>query len=305
MSLNRTQLLQIGGLTVLMGAIYAGIRALPEGKCAFLHYESRLNANGVPELCGVDEAPFIDLAGLKFAIEQEWVTRPERLKVGETAELVAGIRLRRGAPIDFFDLAVVHEERLHLMVHDPSLDDYHHLHPEPAGPGQYRFEFTPRRPGLYRFYFEMVPQRTLSKVVAELTLEVEPPAKGGSASVPEPMPPPSEVEVILVGVDRALTLNEDSELTLVIRGPKGEPVGLEKLMGAYAHLVAFSPERRGYAHMHPLDEGIGIGSGESRFGFAFRPDKPGFYRVWAQFRIEGRDRFVPFDLRVGDWLAAR
>jgi hypothetical protein len=77
-------------------------------------------------------------------------------------------------------------------------------------------------------------------------------------------------------------------------------VPLEPVMGAFAHVVAFDPERNGFAHLHPLAGDPLAPPDATAPVLAFRVTipQPGRYIVWAQVRMEGRDRFAPFSLEV-------
>ena len=69
------------------------------------------------------------------------------------------------------------------------------------------------------------------------------------------------------------------------------------VMAAYAHLVAFDPARTGFAHLHPMETGHEKDA-SPELHFRFRTDKPGRYRLWAQFDSGAGERFVPFDIFV-------
>ena len=59
------------------------------------------------------------------------------------------------------DLIEVHTQKIHLLINDASLTDYHHEHPKPTDmPGEYAFAFTPSNPGPYRIWADVVPAST-------------------------------------------------------------------------------------------------------------------------------------------------
>ena len=74
-------------------------------------------------------------------------------------------------------------------------------------------------------------------------------------------------------------------------------------MGAFAHMVAFDGELKGFAHLHPEENLLPVGEGDLHEGplsFTFTPPKQGLYRLWAQVRFAGEpETFIPFDLKVG------
>ena len=90
-------------------------------------------------------------------------------------------------------------------------------------------------------------------------------------------------------------------LTLTITSARaGEPVTLEPVMGAYAHLVAFDEARSGFAHIHPQP------ADSSRRADAYRPQltfklqlpRAGRYVVWSQIKTGGAEHFAPFWIEV-------
>lgn len=294
------RLLSVGALTHLgllslgAGVLYVAARNLPDEACQAFHYEAVVpEEGGEPEFCGLDEARYLDLDRLRYA-----VTSRLESPVHPGGEYKLHLSAPDGSPLRESDLGLTHTRRIHLLLIDPSLADYHHIHPVEVSPGQFAFHFEPRQGGDYHLFAEFVPKETQRRVVLKETI-------AAPAAAAAPVPPqglttvagPYEFE--LVPVEGDLRLWQDNDLSLRIRSREtGQPVELETVMGAFAHLVAFDENRRGFAHMHPLDDGTGVGSDEARFGFAFKTDRPGRYRVWAQIQVDGQDLFAPFDLHV-------
>ena len=69
-------------------------------------------------------------------------------------------------------------------------------------------------------------------------------------------------------------------------------------MGTLAHLVAFDPTRSGVAHLHPTLTGQERNPTQPQLAFLINFVQPGQYRVWAQVKIDNRERYVPFDVDV-------
>jgi hypothetical protein len=296
--LAHSRLFQVSALAFLFAGIYPLLRSLPNAECAFLHYDYVGEAAGGAEYCGTNEAAYLNLERLKFPVEVSLdavdVPRP-----GERCEFNISFTTSRGDLLKPWELAVVHTEKIHLLLVDPSLEDYHHVHPEPIGmSGQYRFAMTPQRSGSYKLFAEIVPLVSRSVVVGKATFDVT-----GSAGSPKPGDNyRSEVEgfsFVLVPGGGRLLLGVNNLLHLKVMLPVADQlVQLEKVMGTYAHMVAFDENRNGFAHMHPLDEGTGLGTAESSFGFSLNTDTAGYYKVWAQIRSGGRDIFAPFDVII-------
>ena len=157
---------------------------------------------------------------------------------------------------------------------------------------------TPSRSGSYKLFAELVPLVSRSIVVGKTTFDVG----GPSFAVTPGSNYESEVEEFRFILERGggpLRLSVNNELKLKIaRSQTGELVRLDRVMGTFAHLVAFDRNRNGFAHMHPVDDGVGLGTEEASFGFSLNTDAPGYYRLWAQVRADGRDIFAPFDIII-------
>jgi len=282
-------------------AVYFGLRAIPASKCEFLHYEvTEVTAEG-DTVCEVDVPPaFMNLQRMQFPASLR-IDGAEALRAGERAELTVEVLNAHGEALLPHELAITHTRKLHLMIVDPSLGDYRHIHPEPLGASsQWAFSFTPRAGGEYFLVAEFVPVRTLKPVVAHTYLPV-----GGARVLAEPQPLATTqlaghtFTLETLRPRGELRTGQDAELTLTVARADGEPVELEPVMDALAHMVAFDGERTGYAHLHPLQpEEDAMQPGKETLAFVFNTSEPGDYRLWAQVRIDGQDRYAPFDLTV-------
>ena len=203
-------------------------------------------------------------------------------------------------PIAPHELAITHTEKLHVMVIDPSLEDYHHVHPQPEGiSGKYTFTFTPKRAGTYRVFAELVPLLTRRQVIATGTIDVQ----GAEREIDFERRIESTVDgihFVLKGVPELIRTGIDYRFDLDVLTAGGDAVALEDIMGAKGHMVAFDAERKGFAHMHPLDSVVSKQSVDSGAGlaFLFNVPNPGWYRVFSQIQVAGREVFGSFDVRV-------
>jgi hypothetical protein len=249
-----------------------------------------------------------DVSNLGFSAVNDRVS-PVRLHAsplnrpapGEEVEVVFSIETVSGKAITFDDIQETHEEMVHLLIVDPSLGDYQHKHPRPGDvPGEYRFSFTPREAGDYKIFAEFYSLRTGRPVYAVTDFTV-----------------PGEERPIEVRTDREIEVGDYRfELAVPEQGYRagrpqalhlrvahresGRPVTLQPIMGEYAHLVGFDTDRSGFTHMHPLLEGTGYDLDPLRpeIGFMLQVNRPGFYKIWAQLKIDGREIYVPFGMEV-------
>ncbi|MGB0334710.1 MAG: hypothetical protein ACPGGN_05095 [Opitutales bacterium] len=300
--------LSVASLSLLFVAAFFVLRSLPYAECGFLHYVEIVNADGEIELCATNHAGFIDLSVLSYPVEASLATdRP--LKPGIKSKVALKLKTAGGMPIAAHELATTHTEKIHLMVIDPSLEDYHHLHPEPEGlDGIYRFEFVPKKAGTYRVFTEIVPVRSRRQAIALSELEV-------AGEVAKPVFERSirscsdGVQFVLHGAPAALKTGRDYRLELEISDLEtGAPAELEMVMGAKGHMVAFDERALGFAHMHPVDSVAdvrvaGLPKGQEKdtdLAFLFNVPNPGWYRLFAQIQLEGESVFGRFNLRVDD-----
>ncbi len=300
--------ISIALLSVAFASAYFVLRTLPDAQCGFLHYVEIVNENGEIELCATNHAGFIDLSVLTYPIEVSLETE-EALGRGQSAKVALNLETSGGMPMAPHELAVTHTEKMHLMVIDPSLEDYHHLHPEAEGlDGIYNFEFTPVRSGIYRVFTEIVPVRSRRQAIALSELEVA----GETATPNFEFSTESVVDGLrfqLIGVPAALEAGRDYRLNLkVTDAQSGAPAELEVVMDAKGHMVAFDERALGFAHMHPVDSVLSVraagilnaASDDSDLAFLFNVPNPGWYRLFAQIQVRGEAVYGRFDLKVED-----
>ncbi|HEY5445875.1 MAG TPA: heavy metal-binding domain-containing protein, partial [Pyrinomonadaceae bacterium] len=86
------------------------------------------------------------------------ITTAEPLVVGKPVAALLQLQRPDGDPVMPVDLIETHTKKIHLLIIDSSLTDYHHEHPVPTrNPGEYSFSFTPGKPGSYRAWADLRP----------------------------------------------------------------------------------------------------------------------------------------------------
>lgn len=207
-----------------------------------------------------------------------------------------------GKPLGPNDLALAHTRRLHLLIVDASLTDYQHIHPvfDPLGTGRWRFDFTPLFGRAYKVWADAtLPDGSHEYVGANLV------AGAGKA------PSPSNAMVMTAekdGLEFLLSFASPLKAGQAARGSiaivdrrTGKPfAGLQPLMGAFGHIVAFAGNWNAIEHVHPL--GAEPGTERERGGpvidFHIRPERAGVVKLFAQIRANGRETIVPFTAMV-------
>jgi len=291
---------QITLISIACVAVYFVLRWLPVEECEFLHYGDYVNAEGVIEGCGYEETGFFNMAEIRYPIIAELTPLTDPV-IGEPLLCSLTLFTTTGKPIEWESIAVSHTERIHAMVVDPSLQDYQHLHPRPAGPaGHYLLEMIPQKAGSYSVYLDFIPLTTNRRTLLECAINVpgmadQPVHQHKTTYQTDPM------AFEFVALSENLTTGEELSFRLDVKALDGSPTRFTPVMDSYAHVVAFDASGTGFAHLHPanpLVQGQDPTNPDLRFTFQF--DDPGHYRVWTQFIVNGEHLFIPFDIIINE-----
>ncbi len=291
---------QIVVITLVAVGIFLGFRFLPTGT-NLSHMDFRETATNSIEFCDPLNPQFIPVVAVKSPVVMTLVTSGPPA-AGQPVAATVSLRTASGKPIAPEDLLVSHTRLLHLLIVDPWLDDYHHVHPEPgARPGDWTFSFTPKREGVYRVFADFTPVATARGLYASTDLQV------GRSGLPA-------AYTVVMRHEPSWTADRDGlhceltpavlpvrarravDLRLTITRPDGGRVPLEPVMGAFAHLVAFDEARSGFAHLHPVEIDLARAPDPVKPALNFKVmiPQPGSYVIWAQLNVGGREEFVPF-----------
>lgn len=297
-SLSRAQRRQFLLLTLGAIALFLVMRALPIGT-NLNHVDFRVTGKNAIELCDPSNPAFISVVDVRSPVTLRLTPAAPPAKDRAT-RFVLSMATLSGKPIGPRDLAINHTRKLHLLVIDPSLGDYQHVHPEPGHvDGTWEFEMTPHRSGLYRVFADFIPAATGRGLYAYADFEVPGDALATIDVANATVIDGYTYEFSLRGGE--LRAGRTAELDLHVRaaGERGL-VPLEPVMGAFAHVVAFDLERSGFAHLHPMAEDPLAPPDAERPTLAFKVTipKPGRYIFWGQIRMGGMDRFAPFSIDV-------
>jgi hypothetical protein len=198
--LSSRQWWQVAVLTLAAAALYAGFRALPVGS-NLNHIDFRTGASpGSLEMCDPANPQFIPVVAVRSPVSMSVTPeamagsqnqKPAAVLSGVESRCVVRLLTASGKPIGPQDLQLAHTRKLHLLIVDPTLTDYQHVHPEPgARAGEWVFAFTPARSGLYRIFADFTPTATGRGLYASADLPVEP---AGSPAVSSGTPAVSAV----------------------------------------------------------------------------------------------------------------
>lgn len=224
------------------------------------------------------------------------------LTVGQTHDMVLSLKTLDGKPVTLAELDVVHMEPVHMLIVDPSLQDYHHIHPrEGTEPGTYVFKFTPLKGGKYMVYNDLHPSDTGIQHYSVTSIDVRGAEPGSVEKNINREFTVDGYKFTLEFDDPNLMQGKATGAKVQVTGPDGQPFDkLEPLMGAFAHMVGFSEDRQNVAHIHPLGEEPKTTEerGGPSLDFHVGLPQPGYHVLYVQVQIDGKDRFAPFGVEV-------
>ncbi|HEY4300253.1 MAG TPA: hypothetical protein VGM73_05235 [Candidatus Didemnitutus sp.] len=280
-------------------ALFFVVRFLPTGT-NLNHMDFRVEGKSALEFCDPANPQFIPVLSARSPVALTLVNeQPPRMN--HESRFVLTMRTANGKPIAPEDLVVAHTRKLHLMVVDPTVQDYQHIHPEPGRhPGEWVFSLTPNRAGVYRVFADFTPVATQRGLYASADFTVP----GEVATVSRA----SNTTYLAGGLEFALLGPPlwharqpiDLKFRIQSQGAEKQPIVLEPVMDAFAHLVAFDENRSGFAHLHPRQTDLSQKPDALRPQFDFKVTIPtsGRYVIWAQVKIGGQEMFVPFWIDV-------
>jgi hypothetical protein len=224
------------------------------------------------------------------------------LTVGQPVAALLELRRSNGDPVLPSDLIETHTKKIHLLIIDRSLTDYHHEHPLPTGnPGEYSFSFTPVKPGSYRVWADLRPSPL---GLQEYAMTDIPAATTGEPLTNRAVNLKATVDGLnyeLILAQKTIQVGRPALARLRITTKEGKDfTQLEPIMATFAHLVGFNQDYQTVMHLHPRSQPVldPTARGGPELEFQIYALRPGFVRLFAQVQVEGRSRFAPFGVQI-------
>jgi methionine-rich copper-binding protein CopC len=223
---------------------------------------------------------------------------PSKIKANTTETLHLQL-LKDNKPLRSKDLKTVHTEKVHVMAIDPTLTDYHHIHPRIDNKNKdFVFKFTPKKNSSYRIWVDITPLATNKQVFLKTDI--------GSFAKKHVINKEVKLNTHVNSYQFTLKLDKKPQvgkpvMAMITVTKDGKPFRqLEPVMGAFAHLMGFSADYSSILHIHPMGKTPSKHSehGGSQLMFHIEPQKAGFVKLFAQFRINGKDIYVPFGIVI-------
>jgi len=308
---------RVARISAVAVALYVGFRVMPTGT-NLSHMDFRVEGENTLQMCDPGNPQFLPVVNVRSPVSLTLSPNAAAPCAGEEWTTTLRLTTYQGKAIGPADLWRVHTEFLHLMIVDPDLMDYHHIHPQPTDtPGEWLFSFTPRYGGEYRIFADFTPAATGLGLYASAQVRVEgaPPsaAEVAAAQVPSWQAQVAGVDFELRPIGEKLAtkfaqgevpseVRARREVTMRLslsRADSGE-VPLLPIMDAFAHVVAFDIGRTGFAHLHPQETDLNTPPEPQNPALTFRVliPNPGRYVAWAQVNHAGTERFAPFWFEV-------
>lgn len=211
------------------------------------------------------------------------------------------LKNEEGKGVGPVELLETHTRRLHALVIDSTLEDYHHEHPIASGsPGQFRFSFTPQKPGSYVFWLDATPAATrrneLVRVVLPAAISVAPPL----TLTTNLQFRTSDLRFELRLDRKTVQANQLVNATLRVTDHQGRPVfNLEPIMGAFAHVIGFMGDLETAIHVHSLGEPPrDYDRSGPEVPFRFIAPKSGHIKFFVQTQLGGTVKLASFSFPV-------
>lgn len=224
-----------------------------------------------------------------------------RLMTNQTVQVDLRLRDATGAGVGSLQLVETHTRRLHALVIDPSLEDYHHEHPITSGrPGDFTFVFTPRKIGDYLLWLDVTPLATGRNETPTTVIAGAVPSLASAARVTQ-MESTADGWRFQLRLDRKkVTAGLPVNARLRVTDEQGRPCfGLEPVMGAFAHVVGFMDDRHTMIHVHSHGEPPReLSRSGPEVPFRFIAPKTGFLKLFIQTQVNGTILLAKFGLPV-------
>lgn len=189
------------------------------------------------------------------------------------------------------DLTETHTKKLHFIAYDASLHEFNHVHPTFDG-GKWNVELNLPVNGKYFFWAQGQVQNG-----SEFSTFVNTQIQGGQAELPV-VPvgdhrKNSDQGTIVELAGNKLRAGKMAMINFTISREDGTTPEITPYLGAFAHVIAVSPDGDELTHVHPM-EGGDPNTGMLHATFP----TPGDYKIWIQFNDKGELKTVPLSVTV-------
>ena len=234
------------------------------------------------------------VAGVTEPIEYplEFRAEPPRIPAGKDITLSFRV-LDPKTELPVKEFSVVHEKLFHLFLVSQDLAYFSHEHPVLQPDGWFRLQTRLPKAGTYRLLADFDPVGGTPQLSAQ-TFSTEGYIAPLETSIPDLQPDVSIKQssnvTVALSTDPAQPIPGKKTTLIVTIRPAD---GLEKYIGAWAHVLAVSDDLIDTIHTHPF---LADGGAEMQFNLYFPRART--YRVWIQLQRKGIVNTVAFTIPV-------
>jgi len=223
-----------------------------------------------------------------FEYQMHLDVTPRPVKVGQPANLTFEIHDPwKERQVTKFQ--IVHEKLFHMFVVSQDLQVFLHNHPTLGSDGNFHYEYVFPKPGMYRVLGDFYPDGATPQLITK-TVIVPGTAPKPASLTRDYSPKDTENMTVELTTDPPQPIS-GFKTQMYFRVKPGE--GLEKLLGAWGHMLAASDDLIDMIHEHPF---IADGGPQIQFNVIFPRAKS--YRLWVQFQRKGVINTARFDIPV-------
>lgn len=202
-----------------------------------------------------------------------------------SGEIRVFLKDKAGNPVH--ELEVNHEKLLHLIIVDDHLQKYYHVHPDQTGEGEFRIEYD-LPDGFYKAFIDIKP-KNLSYQVTPVPIIVGNPS-GVTHTHNEGLKVDNQLTRHVYGETVKLTMSsalahQPVKLTFDL-----DQTHLTPYLGAMGHVVILDEMAQEFLHVHPANREEPV--------FETQFEHPGIYKIWAEFKQNGKVRAFPFIVEI-------
>ena len=248
---------------------------------------------------------------------------PVPVTTGTTSRLDLFVNEKPGN-IPVTDLEIEHEKLMHLIGVRSDLNEFFHIHPEPAlAPGLFSEDYVFKAPGIYKLWSEIKKDGTIH-AFGHPEISVE----GGGVREDKKVSFGRNITVrsyqVALEIAEPVVKEHLHELNFDIHSLTGTEIAVEKYLGEKMHLVIIKDDLKQFIHAHPEEDGVEehtqnnlifqafahgveektVSEGEKDEAVNFHVTFPevGLYKVFAQFRPKGIDLPPDEALAASFWV---
>lgn len=219
----------------------------------------------------------------------------------QTVQVDLRLRDAKGVGVGSLQLIETHTRRLHALMIDPMLEDYHHEHPITSGrPGDFVFVFTPRKTGNYLMWLDVTPLATGRSEAPQAVIGTASPTLVFPSRVTQMQSKVDGWQFDLSFDRKKVVAGQPVNARLRVLDAQGRPCFvLEPLMGAFAHVVGFMDDRNTVIHVHSHGEPPHeLSRSGPEVPFRFIAPKSGFLKFFVQTQVNGNVMLAKFGFPV-------